>query len=177
VDLDHQKYPIGKFDGKRPDTAEERAAMIAVLRAHPKKLRDAVAGLSDEQLDTPYREGGWTVRQLVHHICDSHMYAYIRVKHALTEDDYVIKPYHQTNWVNAPDGSLPVEYSLNVLDAVHEKWAKLFEGILPEQYHRGFAHPERPNADLDIRWLLGLYSWHGTHHIAHITKLRERMGW
>ncbi|MCB9357509.1 MAG: putative metal-dependent hydrolase [Calditrichaeota bacterium] len=176
-DLDQLKYPLGKFDGKRPETAAERAAMIAMLREHPKAFRNAVAGLSDVQLDTPYRDGGWSVRQLVHHVSDSHMYAYMRLKHALTEDDYMIKAYNQTNWVNTPDGSFPIELSLDILDGLHEKWARLFESISAEQFDRKLEHPERPNANLDVKWLLGLYSWHGRHHTAHITKLRERMGW
>lgn len=177
MDIEQLKYPIGKFDGKRPDTAEERAAAIAILREQPKKLRAAVADLKDEQLDTPYRDGGWSVRQLVHHVADSHMNAYMRTKHALTEDDYVVKVYNQTNWVMTPDGALPIEPSLDLIDALHAKWTLLLERISEEQYKREFKHPERAAWHLDIKWLLGLYSWHGTHHIAHITKLRERMGW
>lgn len=177
VDIELLKYPIGKFDGKRPATAAERAESIAVLREQPNKLRAAIAGLNDRQLDTPYREGGWTVRQLVHHISDSHLNAYMRTKFALTEDNYEIRPYNQTNWVNTPDGFLEPEVSLKLLEAIHEKWILLLEKLTPEQFDRRMTHPERPGQDLDIKWLLGLYSWHGTHHIAHITKLRERMGW
>lgn len=177
MDIETLKYPIGKFDGKRPVTKEERAAAIANLREQPKKLRAAVAGLTDEQLDTPYREGGWSVRQLVHHVSDSHMNAYMRTKHALTEDDYVVKVYNQTNWVMTPDGALPLDSSLALIDALHNKWTLLLENLTEEQYNREFTHPDRAGGHLDIKWLLGLYSWHGTHHIAHITKLRDRRGW
>lgn len=177
MDLEALKYPIGKYDGKRPATAEDRAALIAILRAQPAKLCAAIAGLSDAQLDTPYREGGWTVRQLVHHVSDSHLNAYTRTKFALTEDDYEIRPYNQTNWVNTPDGGFPLEISLKFLEVLHEKWTLLLEKLTPEQYDRRMTHPERPGQELDVKWLLGLYAWHGTHHTAHITKLRERMGW
>lgn len=177
MDLEALKYPIGKFDGKRPATAVERAERISVLREQPAKLRAAIAGLTDAQLDTPYRDGGWTVRQLVHHIADSHINAYTRTKFALTEDGYEIRPYNQTNWVNTPDGFFNPELSLRLLEAIHEKWTMLLEQLTPEQYDRRITHPERPGQDLDVKWLLGLYSWHGLHHIAHITKLRDRMGW
>jgi len=177
MDLEALKYPIGKYDGKRPATADERAERIAVIRSMPAKLRAAIAGLSDAQLDTAYRDGGWSVRQLVHHLSDSHLNAYLRTKFALTEDSFEIRPYNQTNWVNTPDGALPPEASLLVLEAIHAKWTLLLERLTPEQFDRSFTHPERPGQTLDIKWLLGLYSWHGDHHIAHITKLRERMGW
>lgn len=177
MDIEQLKYPIGKFDGRRPATAEARAAAFASLRELPSKLRAAVAGLNDAQLDTPYREGGWTVRQLVHHLADSHLNAYMRTKFALTEDDYVVKTYNQTSWVMTPDGRLPVEPSLKFLDALHEKWILLLESLSEEQYNRTFTHPERQGQTLDVKWLLGLYAWHGQHHTAHITQLRERMGW
>ena len=177
MDLEAQKYPIGKYDVYRPASAEERAERIAVLRALPGQLRAAIAGLNDAQLDTSYREGGWTVRQLVHHVADSHLNAYTRTKFALTEDSFEIRPYNQTNWVNTPDGSFAPELSLKLLEAIHEKWTLLLEQLTPEQFDRSMTHPERPGQQLDVKWLLGLYSWHGLHHTAHITKLRERMGW
>lgn len=177
MDLEALKYPIGKYDGTRPATAEERTSRIAVIRALPAALRAAIAGLSDAQLDTPYREGGWTVRQLVHHLSDSHINAYLRTKFALTEDNFEIRPYNQSNWVNTPDGALPPEVSLQVLDAVHAKWCLLLERLSHDQFDRTMTHPERPGQTLDIKWLLGLYSWHGEHHVAHITRLRDRMGW
>ena len=177
MDIEALKYPIGRYDGKRPLTAEERAERIAVLRALPEQLRSAIAGLNDAQLNTPYREGGWSVRQLVHHLADSHLNAYLRTKFALTEEHFEIRPYNQTNWVNTPDGQFAPEMSLKLLDAIHAKWTLLLEQLTPEQYDRGFTHPERPGQQLDVKWLLGLYAWHGLHHTAHITKLRERMGW
>ena len=177
MDLEQLKYPIGKFEGTRPATAVARGECIARICALPGNLRAAVAGLGDAQLDTPYRDGGWSVRQLGHHVADSHLNAYARVKFGLTEENHVIKAYNQSSWVATPDAALPVEVSLNLLEALHAKWAMLLERISAEQFDRKLTHPERAGQDLDLKWLLGLYSWHGEHHTAHILKLRERMGW
>ncbi|MCC6476856.1 putative metal-dependent hydrolase [bacterium] len=177
MDIEKLKYPIGKYDGARPKNAAERALLIEQLRKLPGELRAAIAGLSEAQLDTPYREGGWTVRQLVHHIADSHMNALVRTKFALTEGTHAIKAYNQTDWVNTPDATLAPEVSLKFLEALHEKLTHILSNLSDTQYASELTHPERPGQELDLNWLLGLYSWHGRHHTAHITRLRERMGW
>jgi uncharacterized damage-inducible protein DinB len=177
MDIEKHKYPIGKYDGTRPTNREERAALIEQIRRLPGELSAALAELSDAQLDTPYREGGWTVRQLVHHIADSHMNALVRTKFALTEGNHVIKAYNQTDWVNTPDATLAPEVSLKFLAALHEKWTLMLAMLTDEQFARKLAHPDRPGQDLDVNWLLALYAWHGRHHTAHITELRKRMSW
>lgn len=177
MDIEKLKYPIGKYDGTRPKTSEERAALIEQIHRLPGELSAALAGLSVAQLDTPYREGGWTVRQLVHHIADSHMNALVRTKFALTEENHVIKAYNQTDWVNTPDATLAPEVSLKFLAALHEKWTQMLAKLTDEQFSRKLVHPERAGQDLDVNWLLALYAWHGRHHTAHITELRKRMGW
>jgi hypothetical protein len=171
------RYPIGRFSlVKRPLTREERASGIEAIRAHPANLRTAVAGLGDAQLDTPYRDGGWTVRQVVHHVVDSHANAYIRFKLAITEDTPTIRPYQEKLWAELPDAkTLPVEVSLSILDGLHARWVVLLETLTPEQFQRGLRHPEM--GDLTVDALVELYSWHGAHHAAHITGLRERMHW
>jgi uncharacterized damage-inducible protein DinB len=139
-------------------------------------MRRAVAGLRADQLDTPYREGGWTVRQVVHHVSDSHLNAYIRFKWALTEAAPTIKPYDETAWATLPDSLLtPVEISLTLLESLHARWTVLLRSLTAEDFQRTFNHPQSGPHDVD--WLLGLYSWHGNHHMAHITALRERMNW
>ncbi len=139
-------------------------------------MRDAVAGLSDHQLDTPYRPGGWTVRQLVHHVADSHMNGLIRVKLALTEDEPTIKPYDQDRWVELADSDLPVDVSLQLLDAVHARWSALYRTLEPEQFSRTFFHPET-SAVSTLDQHLQLYAWHSRHHVAHIMNLRRRERW
>ena len=142
----------------------------------PTALRGTVAGLTTEQLDTPYREGGWTVRQVVHHVADSHLNSMIRYKWALTEDKPTIKAYDEKLWADLPDTKLDIVLSLNLLDAFHEKWVALLNTLSRDQLRREFYHPEaKRNMALD--WMTGLYAWHGKHHVAHITNLRERMGW
>ena len=171
------RYPIGPFqltDDKLTD--EQRQELIAQFAAAPARLRAAVAGLNDAQLDTPYREGGWTVRQLAHHVADSHMNGYIRVKFALTEDVPTIKPYDENTWVKLGDTpATPIETSLNLLEALHERWANLFRSLTLEEFARTFRHPELGTLSLNRQ--LALYAWHGRHHTAHVTALRERMGW
>ena len=139
-------------------------------------MRDAVAGLSDAQLDTPYRPGGWTVRQLVHHVADSHMNGFIRAKLALTEDEPTIKPYDQDRWVELADSQMPVDVSLQLLDAVHARWSALYRSLEPEQHARTFFHPET-NAAFTLDQHLHLYAWHSRHHVAHIMSLRRRERW
>ncbi|MBK7907556.1 MAG: putative metal-dependent hydrolase [Gemmatimonadetes bacterium] len=168
-------YPIGRFDRPGPSTAADRAARMDTLAALPANLRGAVRGLSDAQLDTPYRPGGWTVRQLVHHVADSHMNGYTRVKLALTEENPVIKPYAEAEWAKLPDSHLPVELSLSILDAVHARLDAILRSLTPEQWARPFLHPAGGPQTIDI-WA-ALYAWHSRHHTAHVTALRERHGW
>ena len=170
------RYPIGKFELPKDVTPALRQAAIDDIAATPAKVRAAVAGLSDAQLDTPYREGGWTVRQVVHHLVDSHMNAYIRLRFALTENQPTIKPYDENNWANLEDArSAPVEVSLRLLEPLHERWVRLLRSVKTEQFARTLLHPDVGVKNVD--WLLFLYSWHGKHHTAHITQLRKHKGW
>jgi len=153
-----------------------RTANMHTLRLLPQRLTAAVAGLSDHQLDTPYREGGWTVRQVVHHLADSHANAYVRCKLALTEDWPTIKPYDQAAWAELSDSRwLPIDVSLSFLSALHQRWVALFESLSDEDFRRGYNHPESGRQNL--AHVLALYDWHSRHHTAHITSLRARMGW
>src|SRR5437868_15550516 len=168
-------YPIGKYDHKESLTPIERENAIAQIAAAPKCLRDAVAGLSHQQFDTPYRPGGWTVRQVVHHVPDSHLNAYVRFKLALTEDEPTIKPYHEDRWAELQESrTAPIEISLALLESLHQRWVLVLRAIKPEDWKRAFRHPELGVVSLEKN--VALYSWHGRHHVAHITSLRERMG-
>jgi len=170
------RYPIGKFKTPESTTAASRAEHIEILRQLPERLRVAVSGLNDAQLDTPYREGGWTVRQLVHHVGDSHANSVIRFKLALTEDWPTIKPYDEKAWAELPDSkSLPIDGSLVFIEAMHARWVALLEAMNEVDFARGMVHPERGRSNL--AHTLALYAWHSLHHTAHITSLRERMGW
>ena len=176
TDLEELRYPIGRFIPPLSSPADVRTTQIETLRSLPVNLRSAVRDLSDTQLDTPYRDGGWSVRQLVHHVADSHTNAYVRCKLALTEDWPAIKPYDEAAWATLKDSELtPVDVSLTLLESLHARWTVLLRSLKPEDFQRRFTHPDSGPHDLD--WLLGLYSWHGDHHIAHITSLRERMSW
>jgi hypothetical protein len=169
-------YPIGKFDFKQTVDGAAIPVLIEDLAALPAKLRGAVAGLSAGQLDTPYRPGGWTVRQTVHHIADSHMNSCIRLRLALTEPEPAIRPYEQQLWAELPDArTAPVELSLQLLDGLHMRWVLLLKSLSPGDFSRSFRHPELGLVRLDAN--LALYAWHGKHHTAHITGLRERSGW
>lgn len=170
------RYPIGRFTPDANPTPESRARHIGEITALPQRLRKAVNGLSDSQLNTPYREGGWTVRQLLHHVPDSHMNAYIRCKLALTEDSPTIKPYDQEAWANLADSALtPVEVSLSLLEAIHTRWVNLLRSLQPEDFQRKFNHPETGVQTVDST--VALYAWHSNHHLGHVTALRERMKW
>jgi uncharacterized damage-inducible protein DinB len=170
-------YPIGKFEWAGPSTPEERERLIAQIAAAPAIFRAAVAGLSEKQLDTPYRPGGWTVRQVVHHVPDSHLNAYIRCKLALTEHQPTIKPYDQERWALLADSKhTPIETSLVLLEALHERWVALLRALESEDFGRVLIHPEH-DAPMSLDKVLAHYAWHGKHHAAHITSLRERMGW
>lgn len=173
VDL---RYPIGDFI--RPDIvdAQQRRNSVATIAALPENMRAAVYGLNEAQIDTPYREGGWTVRQLVHHVADSHMNAYVRTRLALTEDWPTIKPYDEKLWGVLPDAnSLPVDVSLDLLDTLHRRWVVLLESLSEDQWKRGYVHPEGGRQTLEQ--VAALYNWHSRHHVAHITGLRKSRGW
>ncbi|MEO7455637.1 MAG: YfiT family bacillithiol transferase [Gemmatimonadaceae bacterium] len=170
------RYPIGKLTRKSEFTPDERSAAIDAIAAAPKSLRHAVERLSDGQLDTPYRPGGWTVRQLVHHVADSHINAYTRFRLGLTEENPTIKPYDEAKWAELSDAStLPVGVSLAILDAVHERLVTLLRATPAASFARPIVHPENGPQSLDS--LLNVYSWHGKHHVAHVTSLAERMKW
>jgi len=171
------RYPLGKFEWKGSLTDDERRLAIQVIVHTPSELRAAVEGLDDPQLDTPYREGGWTVRQVVHHVPDSHLNAYCRMKLALTEDQPLIKPYNETLWAELADSRAPVIGSLQLLEVLHERWVRLMKSLSSADFARTFRHPEYPDTPRSLDWLVALYSWHGPHHVAQITSLRERMGW
>jgi hypothetical protein len=170
------RYPIGQYEPKTSLTPEERAEAIAQIEKAPKLLRDAVSGLSGGQLDTPYRPGGWTVRQVVHHVPDSHMNAYIRLKLALTENEPTIKPYEEALWAELADSrETPVEVSLVLLELLHLRWGILLHGLQPADFSRRLRHPAIGLLTVDN--LVHHYAWHGRHHVAHITSLRQREGW
>ena len=170
------RYPIGKFKFEGPTTPEQKEEQLNQIEQAPIRLRAAIKGLSDQQLDTPYRPEGWTVRQVVHHVPDSHLNAYVRYKLALTEDEPTIKPYAEDRWARLADTqATPVEISLAMLDALHDRWVRLLRSLQPEDWKRAFRHPELGLVTLERN--LALYAWHGRHHVAHITSLRERNGW
>jgi hypothetical protein len=169
-------YPIGKFEMPKEVMAARRKQAIDEIASTPAKMRAAVKGLNDAQLDTPYRAGGWTVRELVHHVPDSHLNAYVRLKLALTEEKPTIKPYDQEAWAKLADSkSTPIEISLTLLSSVHDRWDRIWRSMKPEQFARLLIHPE--NGERNVDWLLLVYEWHGKHHTAHITELRKQKGW
>ena len=170
------RYPIGTFEMPAHVTPARRQQAIDEIAATPVKMRAAAKGLSESQLDTPYREGGWTVRQVVHHVPDSHLNAYVRLKLALTEDKPTIKPYDEAAWAELADSkSTPIEVSLMLLDSVHARWDRLWRSLKSEHFARVLIHPEHGERTVD--WLLFLYEWHGKHHTAHITELRKQKSW
>ena len=176
TDLDDLRYPIGRFSPPASSVADIRAAQIQTLRLLPERLAAAVAGLDDAQLDTPYRDGGWTVRQLVHHVADSHANSYVRFKLALTEDWPIIKPYDEAAWAGLADSNiLPVDISLTFLGSLHARWVALLESMQEADFEKGYNHPENGRQSLAVA--LALYDWHSRHHTAHITRLRARQGW
>jgi uncharacterized damage-inducible protein DinB len=174
------RYPIGNFEWTQPaseeQSAKDRVQYIDVLAKLPVQMRTALQGLSAEQLDTPYRPEGWTVRQVAHHVPESHMNAYIRFKLAITEDQPQIKPYNEAEWAKLPDNNItPVEVSLQLLAALHSRWVDVLQSMRPSDFGRTLYHPERGVMTLDR--MLAMYAWHSAHHLAHITSLRERMDW
>jgi hypothetical protein len=169
------RYPIGKFDMPQQITPERRRQAIDEIASTPSKLRAAVSGLDDAQLDTPYRDGGWTVRQVVHHVPDSHMNAYIRLRLALTEDRPTIKPYAEARWAELADAKAPIAVSQTLLDALHLRWDMTWRSLKTEDFARLLIHPDHGERTVD--WVLFTYEWHGKHHTAHITELRKQKGW
>ncbi|HKP30201.1 MAG TPA: putative metal-dependent hydrolase [Gemmatimonadales bacterium] len=169
------RFPIGAFVRPLMLEPDERRAAIEQIRATPSHFRAAVGGLDERQIDTPYRPGGWTLRQVAHHLPDSHLNAYIRCKLAVTEDVPTIKPYDEAAWARLPDSRLCIDVSLRLLDAVHERWVALLDSLSEGEWERTFVHPEVGVTRLDQ--LVALYAWHGRHHVGHVTSLRERMAW
>lgn len=169
-------YPIGKFKQEKEISAQRRLELINEISEVPDTLRKEVEGFSEEQFNTEYRPGGWKVRQVIHHLADSHLNAYIRTKLALTEEEPVIKPYNQEEWANLKDTfETPVEVSLVLLEAIHKRWVTLLKSLKEADFKRKFRHPEI--GLLDLNWLIAQYAWHGKHHIAHITSLKNKMNW
>jgi hypothetical protein len=176
MDTPDLRYPVGQFRFPESVSAQELAVFIQQIAETPARMRAAIAGLSDSQLETPYRPGGWTVRQLAHHVPDSHINSYMRFRLALTEDDPVIKPYEEARWAELPDArSMPVEPSLALLENLHARWVPLLRSLSDAEWKRSFRHPELGPVRLEQN--AALYAWHGRHHVAHITSLRKRMGW
>jgi len=168
-------YPIGHYQYDGQITASIIDKWINDIEELPVLLQNAVKDLNDNQLDTPYRMGGWTIRQVVHHVADSHLNAYGRFKLALTEDQPIIKSYDQEKWAELPDSTLPVTISLSLLDALHKRWVTLLRTLTPSELEKTFIHPE--SGEVSVGKNIGIYAWHGRHHLAHITSLRSRKGW
>jgi len=176
TDLASLRYPIGRFSPPASITPDLRAANIQTLRMLPANLRTAVSGLTNSQLDTPYRDGGWNLRQVVHHLADSHANSYVRFKLSLTEEWPTIKPYDEAAWAElAYSRTLPVEPSLEMIAGLHTRWVALLQSLSEHDFQRGFNHPERGRMTLATN--LALYAWHSHHHTAHISALRARNGW
>jgi uncharacterized damage-inducible protein DinB len=170
------RYPIGKFNKNITVTKEMRSDFINTIETLPSQLRKEVENLSQQQLDTPYRNGGWTIRQVVHHLPDSHINSYVRFKLALTEDNPAIKTYEEHLWAELPDTfKTPIDVSLNLLESLHTRWVILLRSLTDEQYEKTFQHPEWNKITLST--VLALYAWHSKHHLAHITELKKKMGW
>lgn len=170
------RFPIGKFHYEGPPSADQRTEFIDQIERTPAAIRTAIQGLTPQQLDIPYRDGGWNVRQVVHHVPESHMNAYIRFKLALTEDEPTIKPYAEDRWARLADvQTTPIEVSLVLLESLHARWVRLLRSLNDDEWKRAFKHPELGVMPLEKN--LALYAWHGRHHTAHITELRKRMNW
>lgn len=171
------RYPVGRFQYDGDSSGEAIDRSISAIESLPKALRAAVDGLDGEQLNAPYREGGWTPREVVHHVADSHMNAYVRCKLALTEDAPTIKPYNEADWAKLADvRTVPIEVSLNLLDALHERWVALLRSMSAADFERCYVHPDQQRR-VPMREVVALYAWHGRHHTGHIMSLRERKGW
>jgi len=174
--MEDLRFPVGKFHYDKSPSDQQKQVFLEEIAQTPTLLRGAVAGLADAQLDTPYRPGGWTVRQVVHHVPDSHLNSYMRFKLALTEDEPTIKTYAEDRWAELADSkATPIEVSLTLLDSLHDRWVRLLRSLTPEEWKRTFRHPEL--GPMTLEKTLALYAWHGRHHVAHITELRKRMSW
>ena len=174
--MDDLRFPVGTFHHEGSVNDQQKQGFLDEIEQTPAKLRAAVGGLSDSQLDTPYRPDGWTVRQVVHHVPDSHLNSYVRFKLALTEDEPTIKTYAEDRWAELSDTkATPIEVSLVLLESLHHRWVRLLRSLTPEQWKRRFRHPEL--GPMTLEKTLALYAWHGRHHVAHITELRKRMSW
>jgi uncharacterized damage-inducible protein DinB len=174
--MSNPRYPIGKFSYSGPLTPEQKQQYLNDIEQTPARLRAILNGLSDEQLDTPYREGGWTPRQVAHHIADSHLNSYVRFKLALTEEEPTIKGYKEERWAELPEAKhAPVEVSLTLLDSLHQRWMLMLRSFTDAEWKRTFRHSEL--GPMSLEKTLALYSWHGRHHVAHVASLREKMGW
>jgi DinB superfamily len=175
--MDDPRYPIGQFAYEGVLTPDRRRECVDRIAAVPANLRKAVHGLTESQLDTPYRDGGWTVRQVIHHVPDSHLNAYTRFRLALTEPTPTIRPYLEHRWAELPDArGAPIEISLSLLEALHRRWVLLLRSLGPADWERRYHHPEH-GREWTLDEVLAMYAWHGDHHTAHITRLRDRMGW
>jgi hypothetical protein len=174
--MDDPRYPIGKFQAPERALDEAgRARLIDEIEATPARVREAVSGVEAAQLDSPYRPGGWTVRQVVHHLPDSHLNAYVRYRLALTEDEPLIKPYEEARWAELPDARTgPIDVSLALLAALHSRWVALMRSMSPADWARSYRHPEMGRVPLEKA--LALYAWHGQHHLAHVTRAPRRLG-
>ncbi len=173
--IEDLRYPVGAFEKPLEVSPEMRAEFIQTIKDLPKKLAESVKGLSDEQLDTPYRPGGWTVRQTVHHVADSHINSLCRFKLALTEENPTIRPYFEDRWAELADSRLPVDVSLRIIEGIHARWVVLLESLTDDDYKKPLVHPD--SGVWTVEQFLGLYEWHSRHHTAHITHLRERNNW
>jgi hypothetical protein len=174
--MEELKYPIGKFSASENYTPQEIASFIARIEALPEKLETAIHGLTNAQLDTPYRDGGWTIRQVVHHVADSHMHAYIRTKWTLTETEPIIKAYLEKLWAETPEVTAHPSISINLLRALHIKWTTLLKSLTSQDLKKFFTHPEtKRQVRLEVQ--IAMYAWHGEHHLAHITNLKLKSGW
>jgi DinB superfamily len=169
------RFPVGKFHRVDSLADSDRTRLIGEIAKAPAKLRNAVTGLTEAQLDTPYRPGGWTVRQVTHHVPDSHMNAFVRMKLALTENEPTIKTYEEADWANLADSKLPVEPSLTLLENLHTRWVALMKSFGEAEWKRKFVHPAM--GPMTLEQTVALYAWHGRHHVAHVTSLRERENW
>lgn len=174
--MEDLRYPVGEYRPPELIGAERIAHWINAIESLPQHLRASVEGLPDNALDTPYRPGGWTPRQVVHHVADSHMNAYVRFKLSLTEENPTVRPYFEDRWAALPDSEAPLDYSLPLVDALHRRWALVLRNMTPGDFSRSYYHPEYERS-FPLDYVLGLYAWHGEHHVAHITHLRAREGW
>jgi hypothetical protein len=174
--MEDLRYPIGKFSAKENHTPEELKTFIQRIESLPSKLEAAIEGFSTQQLDTPYRDGGWSVRQVVHHVADSHMNAFIRVKWMLTEETPIIKVYNEKLWAETGETTSDPVLSLLLIKALHTKWVTLLKSLSQNQLQKEFIHPDTKK-NVALHNLIGMYAWHGDHHLAHITELKKRQGW